>query len=259
MQYNLHTHTARCNHATGADREYVEAAIQAGYGVLGFADHCPQFFPDTDYYSTFRMRPGEFEGYAQSVRALQKEYAADIQILLGIETEYYPKTFAALTEFVRPYHLDYLIMGQHFIGNEYDAGSYYASRQSNERRLLSIYVRQVVEGLETGHFTYLAHPDILNYPYDDDFYREQMTVLCRRAKELGIPLEYNILGHINRKCYPAEKFWRIAAETGNSVVLGVDAHAPEALLNRAAYDECAEILAAHGMQPMEWQQIVLRK
>ncbi len=28
---NFHTHTYRCHHAKGSDREYVEAAIKAGY------------------------------------------------------------------------------------------------------------------------------------------------------------------------------------------------------------------------------------
>lgn len=43
MLYNLHTHTFRCNHATGEDKAYVEYAIQSGVKVLGFSDHCPQF------------------------------------------------------------------------------------------------------------------------------------------------------------------------------------------------------------------------
>ena len=30
MLANYHTHTKRCQHAGGEDREYVEAAIQAG-------------------------------------------------------------------------------------------------------------------------------------------------------------------------------------------------------------------------------------
>ena len=67
MRYNLHTHTYRCNHASGTDREYVEAAIKAGMKTLGFADHCPQFFPN-DYYSTFRMRPEAAADYVESLR-----------------------------------------------------------------------------------------------------------------------------------------------------------------------------------------------
>ena len=46
MLANYHTHTKRCNHALGEDREYVEAAIKAGLKVLGFSDHCPFVFED---------------------------------------------------------------------------------------------------------------------------------------------------------------------------------------------------------------------
>ena len=130
MRYNLHTHTKRCNHALGEDRDYVEAAIKAGIKTLGFSDHCPQFFPDTDYYSNFRMRPDEFEGYVCSIRDLKKEYKDDIEILLGLETEYYPETFKRFMEFVKPYKLDYMILGQHFVGNEYDKDSFYAPRKN---------------------------------------------------------------------------------------------------------------------------------
>ena len=90
LPYNYHTHTARCNHADGSDREYVEAAIQSGVKVLGFSDHAPYLFPNTDYYSNFRMKTNELFDYAESVRALQKEYEKDIRILLGFELEYYP-------------------------------------------------------------------------------------------------------------------------------------------------------------------------
>ena len=64
MKANFHTHTARCRHARGADREYVESAIRAGLSVLGFSDHSPYFFPN-GYYSSHRMFPEDTEGYIQ--------------------------------------------------------------------------------------------------------------------------------------------------------------------------------------------------
>ena len=45
MFANYHTHTTRCNHAAGTDREYVEYAIRSGIKILGFADHTP--LPDS--------------------------------------------------------------------------------------------------------------------------------------------------------------------------------------------------------------------
>ena len=32
--FNYHTHTFRCRHAEGEDREYIEAAIKAGFNVV---------------------------------------------------------------------------------------------------------------------------------------------------------------------------------------------------------------------------------
>ena len=41
MIANYHTHTPRCHHAKGTEREYVENAIRAGIKRFGFADHSP--------------------------------------------------------------------------------------------------------------------------------------------------------------------------------------------------------------------------
>ena len=54
MKANYHTHTTRCQHAFGEDREYVEEAIRAGLRILGFSDHCPWIYK-SDYVSNIRM------------------------------------------------------------------------------------------------------------------------------------------------------------------------------------------------------------
>ena len=258
MKYNLHTHTKRCNHATGEDREYVENAIKAGIKVLGFSDHCPQFFPKTGYYSFFRMFPEQAYEYVESVRALQKEYENDIKILLGFEAEYYPETYDAYMDFIRPLGLDYMIMGQHFVGNEYDEDSFYTANEGRGGAFLAQYVRQVIEGLDKGVFTYLAHPDIANFSGPDDFYREQMLILCRFAKERNIPLEFNMLGYLNRRSYPDFRFWKIASEVGNNAVIGYDAHNPEVLLRDDAAGKCAAILSYLGIHVMSFEEMELR-
>ena len=258
MKYNLHTHTYRCNHAAGEDREYVENAILAGMKVLGFSDHCPQFFPVKDYYSIFRMLPESAYEYAESVRALQREYADDIRILLGFEAEYYPETFDEYMSFIRPLRLDYMVMGQHFVGNEYDENSYYSAEEGRGRRFLSQYVKQVTEGLDKNVFTYIAHPDIVNFEGSESFYRSQMTTLCRNALERGVPLEFNLLGYMNKRNYPNPVFWEIAAETGNSVVLGYDAHDPRVLLADDAVAECTAFLKRLNITPIDFEEIKLR-
>ena len=48
---------------------------------------------------------------------------------------------------------------------------------------------------------------------------------------MAIPLEINMLGLIEHRHYPDERFFRIAAEVGNDVIVGCDAHNPAALLD----------------------------
>lgn len=261
MRYNLHTHTKRCHHATGEDREYVENAIQAGIQVLGFSDHCPQFFKKDNYYSFFRMKPEEVDDYVQSVLSLKKEYEKDIKIHLGFETEYYPQCFDSLLRFIKPYGFDYMILGQHFIGNEYDEVKYYDRSGERGLKFLNQYVSQVKEGIATGAFTYVAHPDIFDYNGSKKFYEaydNKARELCRFAKEHDVPLEYNMLGYLNGRSYPSQRFWKIVAETGNKVVIGYDAHQPEALLNDNAFHECRKKLQSVGITTVDFEEIRLR-
>lgn len=258
MLYNLHTHTFRCNHATGVDREYVEYAIESGIKVLGFSDHCPQFFSDSEYYSYFRMRPELAQEYAQSVKDLANEYKDDIKILLGFETEYYPETYDKLIKFVRELDTDYLIMGEHLIGNEYDEEKYYTGERCGDD-FLRKYTDQVIEGLEKGVFTYLCHPDLVDHKGNKDVYTKEITRLCTKAKELNIPLEYNMLGKFYGRNYPNNDFWNIAKQVGNTAVIGFDAHMPTFMSKTDLRNECANHLNKLGIKLLDFDEINIIK
>ena len=45
------------------------------------------------------------------------------------------------------------------------------------------YVSQCIEALETGRFLYFAHPDVINFTGNEDFYRSEMRRLCVRVKQ----------------------------------------------------------------------------
>ena len=95
MIANYHTHTPRCRHANGTEESYVQTAIQGGLKILGFSDHTPYCFPE-GYYTHMRMYPHQLPEYCDTVRALQKKYADQLQIHLGLEVEYYPAFFPDL-------------------------------------------------------------------------------------------------------------------------------------------------------------------
>lgn len=239
MIANYHTHTWRCMHATGTEREYVENAIQGGLQILGFSDHTPMPYPN-EYVSPVKMRLDQLEDYVTTVLSLKKEYEKDIQILLGLEVEYYPAYFHNLLTFTRAYPFDYFLLAQHFLGNEINDVNSALPTKSEEA--LNRYCIQCLEALETGCFTYLAHPDLFNFVGDDAVYEHYMRILCQGAKKLNIPLEINFLGIWDRRHYPNLKFWEIAGQVQNTVVFGADAHQPEKVWNPQALKTAENIV-----------------
>jgi histidinol-phosphatase (PHP family) len=233
MIANYHTHTPRCNHATGSEREYVEAALQAGLQILGFSDHSPCVFPG-NYVSWHRMKLEELEDYVAAVLALREEYKDRIQIPLGLELEYFPGLMPQLLPILREQPIDYLLLGQHFLGDE--IGEPYCGHATDDKKILERYCDQTIEGMQTGLFLYLAHPDLIYFTGDDHTYRNQMRRICREAKGCGMPLEWNLLGQCIGRNYPDMRFWEMAAEEGCDVILGWDAHAPNSMGNTAALE-----------------------
>ena len=248
MIANYHTHTHRCNHAIGREEDYVQEALKAGIRILGWADHTPYLFPD-GYYSHFRMRPIQLPGYIKTIQELQERYAGQIEMPIGLETEYYPKHFGRLLEFLREHPIDYLILGQHFIGNEYDAP--YSGLVTEDKAVVRQYCSQSMEAMNTGVFTYFAHPDLIHYAGDWKFYQEAVRPMCAEAKSCGMPLEINLLGIREGRHYPNRYFWEVAAEEGCQVVLGCDAHTPQSMNAPEAEREALRLARELGMTVLD--------
>lgn len=248
MIANYHTHTPRCNHAVGTEEEYVRAALTRGLEILGFSDHTPYVFPGT-YYSGFRMKMNQMEDYVRSVLEMRQKYGNQIRIHLGLETEYYPAFFPELMERLKDYPVEYMILGQHFVGNE--IGEHYSGAPTAEVSILERYCDQVIDAMQTGLFTYLAHPDLLNFIGDRRVLAENLRRVCREARSCGIPLEINMLGLEVGRNYPCRTFLEQAAEEGCTMILGCDAHEPKALADTAAEKKARSMAAEYGLEILE--------
>jgi histidinol-phosphatase (PHP family) len=252
---SYHNHTWRCHHASGTEREYIEAAIAGGLEVIGFADHNPYIFGN-GHRSGHRMSPEETGEYFNTLAALREEYRGKIDIKIGFEVEYYPAVFHTLLDLMKPYDFDYLIMGQHSMNNEYDS-PHHAFKETDNESVLELYVNQVLEGLSTGKFSYMAHPDGMNYVGDRQIHKREFTRLCEGCKAMGIPLEVNLRGLLEGRHYPSEAFFRIAAEVGCEVVIGCDAHEIENVADPARIKLCEDFCQKLGIKPIS--RVHLRK
>lgn len=232
MYANYHTHTARCHHATGTDEEYIQKAIAENIKVLGFSDHAPYLYPN-GYVSYYKMLPCEAEEYMSSLRALREKYRDKIEILIGYEAEYYPELWEETFAFWKKCPPEYLILGQHFFSEEYvpKEALLKAPKPMDNPDLFKKYVDTAIAAMETGVFTYIAHPDIPNFTGDDDLYRSEMERLVLAAKANNLPLEINLHGMLTGHNYPCRKFWEIAAKHKPDVIIGCDAHNPSEVGN----------------------------
>ncbi len=250
---NYHTHTFRCRHAQGLDSEYVEAALKAGFRVLGFSDHCPWPFSKEGYVSGVRMLPEQLDDYLSSVHFLKEQYQGRISIHTGLEAEYYTPYTDWLYR-MRDRGVEYFILGQHFCDTE----EFYppASRECENDEGVLRYAETVCKALRTGLFSYVAHPDLfMSHRTDDEFSpacEQAADCIVQTCLEMHIPVEYNLLGLRDEldghsRGYPSAAFWSHIRSSGCPVIIGEDAHSPDAMLRTDAREEAHKRLRELGL------------
>jgi len=249
MTVNLHTHTTRCGHAKGTEREYIEQAIAGGLTRIGFSDHAPWRFPD-GYESGYRIPTAEAQSYMDTLRALREEYRDRIQVHIGFEMEYYPAYFSEMLDYVNALGAEYLLFGCHNINNEHPNGIS-AGWVTDSEETLTLYADTVADGIGTGVFTYVAHPDIINFCGDETLYCEKMRRICLASLESGIPLELNFLGLRNNRRYPRHSFWKMVGEIGCPVVFGCDAHDPKSAFDSRSLAIAERMAERYGLRLVE--------
>ena len=241
---NYHTHTFRSHHGKGDVEDCVLRAINVGIKTLGFSEHAPYSYKNA-YLSWWHLQPEEMAPYVEAVLTAREKHRGEINILLGVEAEYYPETFDALLDTLRKYPLDYLILGQHALNNEYDGVGAYAENSSPED--LKKYVDACIAGLDYGMFTYLAHPDMFSFTGDESAYIQEMGRLCAYCAEKDIPLEINMKGVNGNRRYPDRRFFTLAKSFGCRFVAGLDAHTPEEIVQPETYPRYLELLEKCGI------------
>lgn len=255
MKANYHTHTSRCHHAEGTDEAYVESAIRGGYDILGFSDHAP--WPYTSgFVSHTRMLPADLAEYVSHLQGLKEKYSDQIELRIGLESEYYPDMISWLSEIREKYQLDYLLFGNHHYPDE-ERGSYFGMCTTDEHQL-HLYEKSIIEGMQTGLYAYVAHPDLFmgSYPKFDKHCEEVSRNICREANRLHLPIEYNLgcaayCEMTGESLFPHPAFWEIAKEEGCTAIIGVDAHLPNALETSKYYDGAVETLKTLGIRRLE--------
>jgi histidinol-phosphatase (PHP family) len=235
LKFDLHTHHFRCGHASGNIRDYIESAISSGLQVIGISDHTPFFGREEEQaFPLISMAKSELSSYVQEVLELKKEYSGVIDVLLGIESDYFPIHAELYRKTLAAYPFDYIIGSVHQID---DISIFNANRwkKLNDTQQIAVkkeYYRMVQESARSGMFQILGHIDAMkgNYPpFSDIITHGEIDETLRVIAACNIAIEINTSGKTKQSggWYPSDAILERACYFGVDVTFGSDAHKPE--------------------------------
>lgn len=256
---NFHTHTELCHHATGVAQDYAMQAALDGCAALGFSDHCP--YPESfdDAWPAIRMSTEEVPLYLRQIEKAKENSL--FPVFTGFECEWdarYKSWYQ--DELMGAYGAEYLILGSHWVTLNGGARHVYCPNIENNADL-NRYIDQTIDGMRSGLFAFLAHPDLFMSGHRewDDQAQSCSLAIIDAALDLNLPLEINGLGSTReplrtergmRYQYPYVEFWELAAQKGARVICSSDAHAPEHVILNAW--RARDFALRFGFTPLEF-------
>ena len=234
---DFHIHTTFSD-GKNTPEEMIKAAIDMGLSDIGFTDHSYTSF-DTSYCMPAEKR----EEYFEEINMLKKKYRGRINVLCGIEQDYYAD-FSS-----EPY--DYVIGGVHyvFIGGKYipvDSDPEELEKDVKEYAggdFLTVcekYFETVSDVVQKtgadiiGHFDLICKFNEKNGFFDenDPRYVAAWKSAADKLLQYNIPFEINT-GPISRGYktvpYPNSEMLRYIREKGGKFILSSDSHKKEGI------------------------------
>ncbi|WP_276354118.1 histidinol-phosphatase [Cohnella caldifontis] len=235
MKFDLHTHHERCGHADGTIEDYIRAALKAEMTVIGISDHSPYFAREEDRpFPQITMAKSEFASYVEEVLRLKEKYAGRIEVLLGVESDFFPNEIEAYREAYARYPFDYIIGSVHQTRgiSIFNRNRWKKLGEAEKVEDKKEYYRLIRDSANDGLFQILGHIDAMKgyYPAFSDIRGAESEIddVFRAVKENDIAIEINTSGK-TKDCggwYPSDELLERALRFGVDVTFGSDAHVP---------------------------------
>ncbi|MED5016632.1 histidinol-phosphatase [Paenibacillus chibensis] len=234
MKFDLHTHHFRCGHADGNIRDYVEAGIAAGLHVIGISDHTPYFGEKEDQaFPRIAMGKSELVHYVDEVLQLKQEYEGKIDVLLGIESDYFPEHMPLYRSILSEYPFDYIIGSVHSVRGVsiFNKNRWKGLSKKEHIEVKEDYYRLIQDSARSGMFQILGHIDAMkgNYPpFSDIPATAVLDETLQIIAQCGVAIEINTSGKtkLSGGWYPSDAILERACHFGVDVTFGSDAHKP---------------------------------
>ena len=255
MRFDFHTHHDRCGHAEGSIRDYIEAALERGLTMIGISDHSPFFGnPDNQPFPGVAMARSEFPNYVREVLELKDEYAGKIDVLLGVESDFFPKHAHVYSSVYEQYPFDYIIGSVHAVGglSIFNRNRWKKLTEQQKIETKDAYFKEIQLSARSGMFDILGHIDAMRgyYPEFTDIPSNELERTLEVIAECDVAIEINTSGK-TKDCggwYPIDDTLALALTYGVKVTFGSDAHVPERVADE--WDEVSARLKEIGYK--EW-------
>ncbi len=238
--WDYHTHSKLCNHAIGSLKDYIHSAIDKNLKQIGLSDHHPMIFLPKPFHQ-YAMPLEELELYFREANALKQIYRENIDVLIGLEVDYFNKAYSKNKTVIKQYEgdLNYLIGSIHVIPlKEHEALAIdmeefipTIKRIGIDRMFLSYY-KAMEELVKTKYFDILGHFDLPKKiglaPEEKDLIWQRILSVIDQIEETEILVEINTSGIRNavKEQYPSDDIIKELILREIPLTLGSDAHSP---------------------------------
>ncbi len=222
--YDSHMHTPLCKHARGLPSDYAAQAQRVGLRGITFTCHSPMPF---GWNPQVRMSIQQLPQYVDMVARARDEYAEQVDVRLGLESDYLPGFEGWLDKLHRRADFSTILGSVHPQTDEYKL-LYLQGKTRLEYE--ASYFENLARAAESGLFDCLSHPDIVKIVHPSLYqFADHSAVICRsldRIARAGTAMELNTSGlhKAYRQMNPGSEMLSAMASRGIPVVLGSDSH-----------------------------------
>ncbi len=246
MNFDYHMHT-RLSDGANSHEEMVLSAIEKGFGEIGFSDHfCIR------HKVKWAVHIDGIASLEDKIKEMRDKFGDQINILFGLEVDYFPEMEEELGKVLQQHDFDYLIGSIHFLNDwNYDTDK---SRNSEftPDYLYEWYFGELQKAVKSGLFDYMAHPDLIKKHciWTDSPKTELFRETAKVFASAGVAFEVNTSGK-DRPCgefFPGKELLSELFKAGVPVTLGSDSHKADQI--GRYFDEAKKLLQETGYQSL---------
>jgi histidinol-phosphatase (PHP family) len=264
---SMHSHSGQfCLHAKGSLEEVIQEAIKKRFKTYGLTEHMPRFSRSQLYPEESQLSPSDlvqmFHEYVQEARKLAIKYKNEINILIGMETEFIDYSFKNEIENLRTiYGLDYVVGSLHHVrGIPIDfneelfnkARDLFQDTPEPTLALFEAYFEEHFEMLKMIKPEVVGHFDLIRlFKPDKQMLTPKLYGIIDRSVDFVV--SYGGLFEINTRgwkktetCYPMSDIVKRIAAKGGRFTVSDDSHGPSDV--GMHYDKLKEFLLSHNIR-----------